>query len=106
MVSMKFPRPRVPEPSPTARRRTVAPVTGATIENAQPVQHRFVVSTTDFTSRTGESQQNYAVTMYAPTGHEASLRALNLISTRFAPEVMPRVTSIECDMGCLDRYHA
>lgn len=110
MFNLKFPRPRVQEPPPTARRRNAATQDVAAacpnpVEQDPPTKHRFLIHTEDFLTGGGEPMKRYSVVMYGPTAHAASLRALDLIENRFHPGVMPQVTRIECDMGCWDRYH-
>lgn len=73
----------------------------ATIASHLPVRHRYDISTTDFTDAAGTAHPQYSVLSYGTSAQDAADRALGIIALRWRPAVMPTVTAIRCDMGCM-----
>ena len=69
-------------------------------------RHRFAVSTTNFTTSTGEVMTDYTVLSYGTSAADAAARALRTIAARYSPPVLPSVAGTACDMGCIDSGHS
>lgn len=74
----------------------------ATLAAHMPVRHRYDIATTTFTDRNGHEHPAYSVLSYGTDPQDAADRALSLIALRFSPTVMPTVTTVRCDMGCMN----
>lgn len=98
---MRFPKPRIPSPVPTARRAQAS----AAERTPDAPRHRFMIETTDFTNGNGTPITDYAILSYGTSAADAAQRALDIITARYRPAVAPTVTKVTCDHGCIDRNH-